>query len=336
MTIKRYITVFVAGGLTAALALAVGLLWFGGTLPLSRKSGGYDPALAVVIPLPGRAAVDNTAAAEITAVAPSRQPQTPMSEGPVPPPNPGRPEKAVDAPAAPVANAPPVSTRPKRHPREPGRLAIVIDDLGHNLYQPRRLLALDQPLTFSILSARPHSSEVMNMVRRAGRDFLVHLPMEPLAFPRDNPGPRALLLSMDAQATRKLVRAHLESLPGAVGANNHMGSAYTDDLAKMRIVQELVAEHGLLFLNSKTTASPVPARIARDGGYPYLERDVFLDNERDVGAIGRQLARAVQRAKERGRAIAIGHPYSETVRVLRERLPRLHEHGVLLVPISQL
>ena len=112
MTIKRYITVFVAGGLTAALGLAVGLLWFGGTLPLSRKSSDYDPALAVVVPLPGRAAADNTAAAEFTAVAPSRKPQTPMSEGPVPAPNPGRPEKAVDAPAAPVAKRGKLPTTP--------------------------------------------------------------------------------------------------------------------------------------------------------------------------------------------------------------------------------
>ena len=74
----------------------------------------------------------------------------------------------------------------------------------------------------------------------------------------------------------------------------------------------------------------------RAGRYPYLERDVFLDNERDAGAIRRQLALAVRRAREQGRAIAIGHPYPETVRVLRERIPHLREQGVLLVPISQL
>ncbi len=148
MTIKRYITVFVAGGLTAALGLAVGLLWFGGALPLSRKSSD-DPALAVVSPLPGQAS------AEIAAAAPSSEPPAPPSEGPVPPSNPRRPEKAVAPSADPPPNPPPFSVPPKRHPREPGRLAIVIDDLGHNLSQPRRLLALGQPLTFSILPARP-------------------------------------------------------------------------------------------------------------------------------------------------------------------------------------
>jgi hypothetical protein len=104
----------------------------------------------------------------------------------------------------------------------------------------------------------------------------------------------------------------------------------------MAIVQETLAARGLLFLNSKTTASHVPGEIARAQGYAYLERDVFLDNERSEAAIRAQLNRAIARARERGRAIAIGHPYRETLRVLSERLPRLAAEGVLLVPVSQL
>ena len=96
------------------------------------------------------------------------------------------------------------------------------------------------------------------MVRGAGREFLLHLPMEPRDFPRTDPGPQALLLSLDERATAARIEHHLDGFPGAIGVNNHMGSAYTFDAGKMGLVQAAVARRGLLFLNSKTSASPVP------------------------------------------------------------------------------
>jgi len=104
----------------------------------------------------------------------------------------------------------------------------------------------------------------------------------------------------------------------------------------MTLVQQLLAERHLFFLNSKTSASPVPAQIAHAGRLAYLERDVFLDNDRDEGLIGRQLDRALARARQRGHAIAIGHPYSETMRVLQDRLTGPEVRGVQLVSLSEL
>jgi hypothetical protein len=216
------------------------------------------------------------------------------------------------------------------------RLAIVIDDIGQSLSAPRELLSLGVPITFSVLPDLPHSRQAAELIARSHREFIIHLPMEPLDYPTQNPGPRPLLLSLDANQTRRRMDGYLRELPGAVGASNHMGSAYTADPERMALVQELLAERQLFFLNSKTSPTPVPAAVARRGRFAYLERDVFLDNERDPSLITRALNLAIFRARRNGQAIAIGHPYPETVQVLNAALSGPTVRGVELVSLSDL
>jgi hypothetical protein len=310
---KFVMTLAVSAGLLISIGVALGAFWFSPSLRFALRSGasadGPAPALVVVNPLP------------------------PDPGSPRRAPTPALDRRAPDE----RPNPPPRSRKPKPlESQGQARLAIVIDDLGYNLSVPERLLALGLPLTFSIIPGQAHSLEVARRVRQAGRDFLVHIPMEPAGYPSDDPGPNALLLRTDDERTRAQVEEQLDSLPGAVGANNHMGSAYTADMGKMGIVQEQIAARGLIFLNSKTGPTPVPAAIAHSRGYAYLERDVFLDNERSESAIRNQLSAAIHQARAHGHAIAIGHPYPETYRVLRERLPQLAQEGVILVPISRI
>jgi uncharacterized protein len=198
------------------------------------------------------------------------------------------------------------------------------------------LLGLGEPITFSVLPGLAHSRQSAELIARAGREFIVHLPMEPVDYPAHDPGPTPLLLDQDVAATRVRMEAYLRDLPGATGASNHMGSAYTADPQRMAVVEQVLADRHLFFLNSKTSATRVPAEIAREGRFAYLERDVFLDNDRDERRITGALDQALARARRRGHAIAIGHPYPETVRVLRETLTAPTVDGVELVTLSDL
>jgi polysaccharide deacetylase 2 family uncharacterized protein YibQ len=213
---------------------------------------------------------------------------------------------------------------------------VVIDDIGHNLETVRAFLALEVPLTYSVLPDVAFSRDSAHLISRAGRELIIHLPMEPFDYPGQNPGPHPLLLSLSAGETARRLDGYLETLPGAVGASNHMGSAYTYDEERMQVVQQKLAERRLFFLNSRTSATPVPGAIARRTGYPYLERDVFLDHDPGERAIENAFRQVVRRAGAQGRAIAIGHPHPQTLRVLRRRLPGLRAKGVSLAPLSDL
>ncbi|MBI5286105.1 MAG: divergent polysaccharide deacetylase family protein, partial [Deltaproteobacteria bacterium] len=127
-----------------------------------------------------------------------------------------------------------------------------------------------------------------------------------------------------------------EAVPHINGVNNHMGSRFTEDDRRMRVMLEVVKERGLYFLDSKTTSHSSAYRLARGMGIRAADRQVFLDNEQDVEYIKKQVERLIEVAKDKGSAIAIGHPHPATLSALKEMVPMLKEAGVEITPLSSL
>jgi len=224
----------------------------------------------------------------------------------------------------------------EKAPPSVARVAILIDDMGGNISTLKKILSLEAPITISVLPHLRHSREVSRLAALSGRDVLVHLPMEPKNSVVNHAGRGVLLTSMTEAVIRKRVFEDLLSVPEAIGANNHMGSRFTEDESGMRTVFAVLKERGLFFVDSRTTSASIGSRLAAEVALLHGERDVFLDNKRDVKYIDGQLATLASIARKRGSAIAIGHPYAETLTALRERLPALKEEGIEVVPVSEL
>lgn len=230
--------------------------------------------------------------------------------------------------------APAVPPRPAPVERKP-RVALVIDDLGYQLEPAQELLSLGLDLTLSILPHAPQSARIAEMARRAGREVLVHLPMEPNSYPSLDPGPGRLLVSMDAVQLAASTRKSLASVPGAAGANNHMGSLFTANAPGMRAVLGVLKDQGLFFLDSATSPQSLALSEARRLGVPAARRNLFLDHEQSYRAVSRQLERLLKLAGRQDGLIAIGHPHQATIRALKDFAPRL-KRSLDLVPVSEL
>ncbi|MCB9727599.1 MAG: divergent polysaccharide deacetylase family protein [Deltaproteobacteria bacterium] len=212
------------------------------------------------------------------------------------------------------------------------KLAIVIDDLGLHPGQLLGLWSLGQPLTWALIPEAPYTPGYAEWLQGHGASMLIHLPMEPLA--PEMMGISGYLREDQGLAERRaIIEDALEAVPGAIGFNNHMGSLLTTDRDVMREVIEAMPPD-FLVLDSRTTATSQLARAAREAHRPVAERAVFLDNERAPERIVAQLEEALAIASERGSAVAIGHPYPETVEAIRAFVSR-HGHDVHLVPIER-
>lgn len=246
-----------------------------------------------------------------------------------------RPRALPSAPREPDAS-PVLRTRPPP-PRSDGRgqIALIIDDVGVRRDMIAPLIALPPEVTLSILPYARGPDAIARRARQRGHEVMLHLPMEPVAHD-SNPGPRALLAGMSPRDLRESMVWNLERFDGFIGVNNHMGSRFTRSEGKMRLLMALLHERDLFFLDSLTTIDSRGRSAARALAVPFLARDIFIDNQREPASIARQLDRVVSLARREGRAIAIGHPYRETVKVLQDWLPGLSAKGVDLVPISRL
>jgi polysaccharide deacetylase 2 family uncharacterized protein YibQ len=220
----------------------------------------------------------------------------------------------------------PSSPEPSAKPiRQIPKIAIVIDDLGYDRSIAQEFIDFQAPLTLSFLPQAPHAKEMAFLASEKGKETLLHLPMEPRDFPKTNPGPGALLLSMSAPEIIQIIDNDFKEFSFVQGANNHMGSRFTENREKMAVVLESLKNRNLFFLDSLTTAHSVVPAVAEDLGLKYLQRNIFLDNEVAEGPIKQQLEKLIQVAQDRGFAIGVGHPYPLLLQVIREQLPHLKE-----------
>jgi len=220
-------------------------------------------------------------------------------------------------------------------PEPSARLAIVIDDLGNDADAVRRVAQMPVPLTGAVLPALARSRESAELLRAAGKELLLHLPMEPLDSAA-NPGPGEVRVGMSASQIASLVASDLADVPGATGVNNHMGSRASADRPTMDAVFSVLRQRRLFFLDSRTTAFTVAAQEAARRGVPCTSRSIFLDDAPDEASVVAQLERAVEEARAQGAAIAIGHPHAATLAVLERELPGIAGRGLVLCRVSEL
>ncbi|MGE0255516.1 MAG: divergent polysaccharide deacetylase family protein [Alphaproteobacteria bacterium] len=214
-------------------------------------------------------------------------------------------------------------------------IAVIIDDMGVDQRRSARAVALPAPLTLSYLSYADNLPSQTAAARAARHELMVHVPMQPHDS-AVSPGQHVLEVGMAAAEIERRLAWALDRVPGAVGANNHMGSAFTEDAAGMRTVLGLLAARGLLFVDSRTSSATAVPKVMRDFPLPVLGRDVFIDHDPAADAVRAALVEVEETARHRGQAIAIGHPRDATLAALADWLPGLAARGFALVPVSAL
>ncbi|WP_304473066.1 divergent polysaccharide deacetylase family protein [uncultured Desulfovibrio sp.] len=215
-------------------------------------------------------------------------------------------------------------------------LVLVIDDLGQSLEAAEALAALPFPVTLALWPRASGTGAAANLAGQRGLDCLVHMPMEPLPRAdgsRPKPGAGALFTDMSPQALAAALEPALSAVPTALGLNNHMGSRFTGSASASRQLCAQLAGRGFAVLDSLTSPHSRLAEAARAAGLVSVTRAVFLDTQRKTDAILAALDAAAARARSGGFAVAIGHPYPETLSALRRWRDKA---GTAVIPLRRL
>jgi polysaccharide deacetylase 2 family uncharacterized protein YibQ len=194
-------------------------------------------------------------------------------------------------------------------------------------------VALPGPVALAVLPQTPRAVELARAAHAAGKDVLLHLPLQSIVDQDIAPGD--IVLDMSRGELARTFDANLRSIPHVVGVNTHRGSLLTQHPGHMHwLMEEIEARDGLFFVDSYTTVDSVALSMAHESGIAAVRRDVFLDPDREPGTVDREFARLKRLALRRGMAVGIGHPYPATLEFLERELPRLAGEGVELLSIS--
>ena len=210
----------------------------------------------------------------------------------------------------------------------------MIDDLGYNLPLGLRTVRLPGDITLAVLPFTPHGRQLAELAHQAGKEVMLHAPM---SNKRHLPlGPGGLTEKMGRDEFLTVLRHNLDNIPHVQGVNNHMGSLLTEAAEPMGWLMEELRQRHLFFIDSRTSAQTQALSMAEKIQLPSRKRDVFLDDVRTSSAILVELKRALRLAQQQGSALAIGHPYPETLEVLTSLPTLLDTYKVSLVFASQL
>jgi len=216
-----------------------------------------------------------------------------------------------------------------------GTLYLILDDAGNNIGPLPDFLAFPGAMAVAVLPQLTYSVEAAARTAAAGKEIMLHLPME--AEGGADPGPGALTVGMTDREIVRTIEEDLGSVPGVIGVNNHMGSRATADARVMEVVLADLNRRGLFFVDSRTTAQSVARSAARYLQTPFAERDVFLDNDRSRHAILAAVGGALELAHSQDAVVMIGHAtVPELASVLNDIYPVLVEHGYRFGWISEL
>jgi polysaccharide deacetylase 2 family uncharacterized protein YibQ len=243
----------------------------------------------------------------------------------------GTPEKAA------TGKTPGQDLRPTPRPAaHPGRsIAVIIDDIGFDLRIVEKLADIPAPIAFAVLPDAPHAEEAARLLHAAGKEILLHLPMEPRVYPRKSFGTGTLTADMNAVEIRRRIREDLAKVPFVSGVNNHMGSRFMEDDARLAIVMEELRAKGLFFVDSMTTADSRGGESAERTGVRFAARDIFIDHVPGYTAARENLTGVFRQGRRNGLPVLmIGHPHMETVRAIRDVLPVWQTEGITVIPVS--
>lgn len=212
-----------------------------------------------------------------------------------------------------------------------GQIAIIIDDIG-NKRADAAAFALPQKVTFSILPHTEFSTRFSNYSYHQGREVMLHMPMESLHG--EELGEGALWANMYPEQIENALMRALESVPHAIGVNNHMGSKLTQMTLQMNAVMEVLVNNDLYFVDSRTTKFTKAHLIAQQHGVASGQRQVFLDHHANEAFLEQQFETLVRKARRNGSVIGIAHPYKVSIEFLKRKLAELPS-DIELISVSE-
>lgn len=216
------------------------------------------------------------------------------------------------------------------------KIAFIIDDIGFRKNASIELKELNIPITGSILPNTPFAKEEAKVLNSYGLEEMIHLPMQAENSNIEHPRDVFVTINSTNEEIRKLIKEAKKIIPFSKGLNNHMGSLITARRGIIKRVLKIVKKEGLFFIDSRTTPKTVAYDVAKELKIRTTYRDVFLDDIQTYSYSTDQIQKLIEIAKNKGKAVAIGHPFETTFKAIRDSINDIYSNGIKIVFVSSL
>jgi polysaccharide deacetylase 2 family uncharacterized protein YibQ len=215
------------------------------------------------------------------------------------------------------------------------KIAILLGGMGLNTRLTQKAIKeLPGNVTFGFAPYGNDLQAQVNKARAQGHEVMLQLPMEPVGYPANDPGPNTLLAEADAADNLKSLHWNMSRFAGYTGISNYMGGRF---LATPQSLKPILAElkaRGLVFLEDANVAASATAEVASATGLKIRRAEVVIDASSDPVTIQAALEQLEALAKANGMAVGTGAGLEITIDTVADWARELESKGIMLVPVS--
>lgn len=215
------------------------------------------------------------------------------------------------------------------------RIAIVLGGLGQGSAETQT--ALDKLPGGVTLVFNPYGRNLPDWVEKARsgqHEVILAVPMEPVDYPREDPGPATLLTALSPRQNLDRLEWTLSRAVGYVGVTNMMGSRFIGAANELRPIIEVIKGRGLLFLETRAANQSAVGALAKEFALPQAVNDRDLDADLTPGSIDQALSELEQIARRKKFAVGTGSAYPLTIDRVVAWVGSLEGKGLALAPVS--
>lgn len=215
-------------------------------------------------------------------------------------------------------------------------VALIVMDMGIAAKATERAIKTMPPEV--TLAFSPYTDDLGFWLGQSAdrhHQTLLALPMEPATYPRDDPGPRAMLTRNSMEMNRQNLEWALKQADGYAGYINFMGDRMLSDRRRLKPLFRDLARTGLFFIEQGADGSSVGETVARETDLVFARADVVLGEELDAAGIREGLLRLEKIARGKGAAIGVLFPYPLVLGTVDDWYMTLEEKKLRLAPAAE-
>ena len=210
------------------------------------------------------------------------------------------------------------------------RIALVIGGLGLNAASTRAAIErLPPEVTLSFVPYADGLQGWIDLARADGHEVMLEIPMEPLDYPSNDPGPQTLMASAAPADTVKRLEWLLARASGYFAVTNYLGGRFMSAPNGMGAFLGALRTRGLGFIDDGSGS-----RRFQGGGLPRASADAVVDEQLSGEAIDRQLQALEAAALLHGQSLGAGFAYPVTLDQAARWAQGLASRGYQLAPAS--
>jgi polysaccharide deacetylase 2 family uncharacterized protein YibQ len=215
------------------------------------------------------------------------------------------------------------------------KISIILGGMGLNTrLTDKAIKELPGDISFGFAPYGENLQEQVNRARAKGHEIMLQVPMEPIGYPGNNPGPKTLLSDALPEENIESLQWHMSRFAGYTGVTNYMGGKLLGSEEALQPVMKEIKKRGLVYLEDATVNLTQTPKIVEQVKLPMRRANIVIDADATAPAIAQALKKLEREAEANGYAIGTGSGLEVTIDTLAEWAESLQDKGILLIPIS--